>query len=130
MTLSALAGPPLDTPPNEDRGQERQKEALKKQVYRKRDVEVSQHSAEVGAAVRLSQEPDEDEYSQNSGACVDGHRAAVQERKRRNTGGLTANYDHTVTEYHAVVLKASAGHVVAESRRPERSGSAVCIFLN
>ena len=36
----------------------------------------------VGAAARLSQEQpsDEDEISHNSTACVDGHRAAVQEK--------------------------------------------------
>ena len=80
-------------------------------------MEVSHHSAEVGAAVRCSQEPSEDEISQNSGACGADHRAAVQDRQRerRDTGGLAANNDHTVTEYHTVVLKASADHTLWQS---------------
>ena len=53
-------------------------------VYRKGDAHRRSHSIQqkVGAAVRLSQEQpsDEDEISQNSTACVDGHRAAVQEK--------------------------------------------------
>ena len=57
----------------------------------RRSQEVSQYSAErrrrsgpsqEQPAVRLSQEQpsDEDEISQNSTACVDGHHAAVQEK--------------------------------------------------
>ena len=34
------------------------------------------------------------------------------DKERRDTGGLTANNDHTVTEYHTVVLKASADHTL------------------
>ena len=49
----------------------------------RRSQEVSQYSAESRRrSVRLSQEQpsNEDEISQNSTACVDGHRAAVQEK--------------------------------------------------
>ena len=41
-------------------------------------------------------------------------------------GGLTAINDHTMTEYHTVVLKASADHAVAKSQRPEGE----CHFQN
>ena len=37
------------------------------------------------------------------------------DREKRDTGGLTANNDHTVTEYHTVVLKASADHTLYQS---------------
>ena len=56
-----------------------------KSVYRKGDAHRESHSFQqkVGAAMRLSQEPsDEDQYWQNSGGCVTDHRAAVQERER------------------------------------------------
>ena len=73
---------------------EKSRSIQQKSMHRKRDKDVSQVS-EVGIPqVRRSQEPsDEDEHSQNPGVCVVGHRAAVQER--RDTGGLSANNDHT-----------------------------------
>ena len=83
--------------------------------------------------MRLSQEQpsDQDEISQNSTACVDGHRAAVQEKDTANVEHLThgAKRDiaqwcsrsyrdcHAVTEYHTVEWKTSADRVVAEFQR-------------
>ena len=65
--------------------------------------------------MRLSQEPlDEDEYSQNSGACETDHPAAVQERKRDGTREVLPRTTTTL-----VVLKASVDHTVVESRRQE-----------
>ena len=74
-------------------------------MHRKRDKEVSQHSAE--------------DRTTEFGCVRWDARAAVQEKERWDTGGLTANNDRTVTEYHTVVLKASADHAVVESRRRE-----------
>ena len=62
----------------------------------------------VGAAVRLSQEQpsDEDEISQNSNACVDGHRAAVQEKDtahvKRSAHGAKRDME---LKYRTVVLE-------------------------
>ena len=91
--------------------------------------------------------------SQNSGACVEApaqhcEREREREGERRNAqhieqsetrgssdaASLTANDDHTVTEYRTVELKASADHV-AESRRPQKMAvqytfsEPVCPFL-
>ena len=76
---------------------EKPRSIQQKPMHRKRDKEVSQHSADAGIPqVRRSQEPsDEDEYSHNSGACMADHRAAVQERKRDVTRVLAANNDHS-----------------------------------
>ena len=92
----------------------------------------------VGAAVRLSQEQpsDEDEISQNSTACVDGRRAAVQEKDTAHVKRLAHEAKRDMkeqvshsgargpiatatpnNEYHTVVLKASADHAVAEFQR-------------
>ena len=81
-----------------------------KSVFRKGDAHRKSHSIQqkVGAAVRLSQEQpsDEDEYSQNSDACVDGHHAAVQQKDTAHVKHLThgAKRD-TKLKYRTVVLE-------------------------
>ena len=93
--------------------------------------------------MRLSQEPSDEDELAEPGVCVDGHRAAVQreaaaheaacetlstwskerhgaEEPHSGAGGLTANYDHTVTEDHTVVLNSSADHAVAKSPKTRR----------
>ena len=84
---------------------EKPRSIQQKSMHRKRDQEVSRHSAEVGIPqVRRSQEPsDEDEYPQNSGACVDGHRAALR------------------TTTTPVVLKASADQSPADEKTEQLS---------
>ena len=73
-------------------------EALcRRQYTAKETLTRGSHSIQqkVGAAVRLSQEPsDEDQYWQNSTICVDDQCAAVQEKERWDTRGLAANNDH------------------------------------
>ena len=64
-----------------------------KSENRKGDAHRRSHSIQpkVVAAVRLSQKQpsDEDEHTQNSTACVDGHRAAVQEKDTAHVEHLT-----------------------------------------
>ena len=82
---------------------------------RKKDKQVSQHSAEVCLPqVRRSQDPsDEDELAEFR--CMRGDaRAAVQERKRDGTQEVLPRTTTT-----PVVLKASAGHTAVESRKRE-----------
>ena len=84
-----------------------------KSVFRKGDAHRRSHSIQqkVGAAVRLSQEPSDEDHVENSGACVTDHRAAVQERKRDRTRDVSPRTTTTL-----VVLNASADHTVVESR--------------
>ena len=58
--------------------------------------------------MRLSQgQPsDEDEYSQNSDACVDGHRAAVQEKDTAHAEHSTHGAQRDMKlNYRAVVIE-------------------------
>ena len=57
--------------------------------------------------MRLSQEPsDEDEFSQNSTACVDGHRAAVQGKDTAHVKHLARGAKRdTKLKYRTVVLE-------------------------
>ena len=82
----------------------------------RRSQEVSQYPAERRCrsgflqeqpAVRLSQQPtDEDEISQNSTACVDGHRAAVQEKDTAHVKHLTYGAKRDMKlKYRTVVLE-------------------------
>ena len=78
-------------------------------MRRKSDAHRRSHSIQqkVGAAVRLSQEPsDEDQIWQNSTACVDGHRAAVQEKDTAHVKHVAhgAKRD-TKLKYRTVVLE-------------------------
>ena len=86
----------------------------------RRSQEVYSIQQKGGAAVRLSQEQpavrlsreqpsDEDEISQNSIACVDGHRAAVQEKDTAHVKRLAhvAKRDMKL-KYRTVVLEVLA----------------------
>ena len=70
----------------------------------RRSQEVSQYSAE--SRRRSEALSDEDEISQNSTACVDGHRAAVQEKDTARVKRLAheAKRDKKL-KYRTVVLE-------------------------
>ena len=72
------------------------------------------HSAEDGAARRLSRKAPTKPW-QNSGACVDGHRAAVQERNRDWTQEVLPRTTTTL-----VVLKASYTRVRERAQTADR----------
>ena len=79
------------------------------------------HSAEDGAARRLSRKAPTKPW-QNSGACVDGHRAAVQERKRDWTQVVLPRTTTTL-----VVLKAS---YTRERKRAQTADRVVVKYLD
>ena len=49
----------------------------------------------IASETRRSRDIQQKTVRQKLDACVDGHRAAVQEKKRWDTRGLTANNDHS-----------------------------------
>ena len=83
--------------------------------HQKHSAEVGiPHSAEDGAARRLSRKAPTKPW-QNSGACVDGHRAAVQERNRDWTQEVLPRTTTTL-----VVLKASYTRVRERAQTADR----------
>ena len=52
---------------------------------------------------------DEDEYSQNPTACVDGHRAAVQEKDTVHVKPREKKKQLSATVKHEVVCETTAG---------------------
>ena len=79
---------------------------------RRRSQEVSQYLAESRCRSEALTGALGHQCWLNSTACVNGHRTAVQERKRDGTREILPRTTTT-----PVVLKASADHAVAESRR-------------